>query len=51
VINTMNLSIVSIDESFYWPTDSKKIPDLLDFGITRGIPKNSCIYYNIDLIL
>jgi len=38
----MNLSTVSTGEPTYWPTDSKKIPDLLDFGITRGIPKNSC---------
>jgi len=29
-------------QRIYWPTDSKKIPDLLDFGITRGIFNNSC---------
>jgi len=38
----MNLSIVSTSEPTYWPTDSKKIPDLLDFGITKGLFKNSC---------
>jgi len=41
-IDTMNLSTVSTGELTYRPTDSKKIPDLLDFGITRGISKNSC---------
>jgi len=41
-INTMNLSTVLTGEPTYWPTDSKKIPDLLDFSITRSIPKNSC---------
>jgi len=41
-IDTMNLSIISTDESSYWPTDSKKISDLLNFDITRGISKNSC---------
>jgi len=41
-IDTMNLSIISTDEPTYWPTDSKKFPDLLDFGITRSIPKSSC---------
>jgi len=37
----MNLSIVSTGEPTYWLTDSKKISDLLDFGITRGISKYS----------
>jgi len=41
-IDTINLSTVSIGEPTYWTTDSKKILDLLDFGITMGIPKNSC---------
>jgi len=41
-IKTTNLSTVSISESTYWSTDSKKIPDLLNFGITYSIPKNSC---------
>jgi len=41
-IDTMNLSTVSTGKLTYWPTDSEKIPDLLDFDITGGIPKNSC---------
>jgi len=36
-IDTMNLSTISTGESTYWPTDSKKIPDILNFAITRGI--------------
>jgi len=36
-IDTMNSSTVSTGDPTYWPTDRKKIPDLLDFGITRGI--------------
>jgi len=39
-IDTMNLSTVSIGEP-NWPTDSKKIPDMLDFGITRCMFNNS----------
>jgi len=41
-IDTINLSTVSGGEPTYWPTDSKKIPNLLNFGLTRDIPKNSC---------
>jgi len=37
----MNLTIVSSGE-LYWPIDSKKISDPLDFDITKGILKNSC---------
>jgi len=36
-IDIMNLSTVSIGEPTYWPTDSKNISDLLDFGITRSM--------------
>ena len=28
-------------EPTYWPSDKRKIPDLLDFGITKGIPAHS----------
>jgi len=34
-IETMNLAT-------YWPSDNKKIPDLLDFSIIKGIPKDFC---------
>jgi hypothetical protein len=32
---------VSTGEPTYWPSDGRKIPDLLDFGITKGIPAHS----------
>jgi len=32
---------VSMGEPTYWPSDKRKIPDLLDFGITKGIPAHS----------
>lgn len=32
-----NLNILSTGDPTYWPTDLNKIPDLLDFGITKGI--------------
>ncbi|KAH0950319.1 hypothetical protein HN011_002313, partial [Eciton burchellii] len=39
-IEDMNLAILSIGESIYWPSDKKKTPNLLDFGIIRDIPKD-----------
>jgi len=42
IIDTMNLSTAAIGKPTHWPIDSKKIPDLLDFVITRGISKNFC---------
>jgi len=44
----MNLTIVSTDELTFCSTDSKKIPDLLIFGITKSILKNS---YNTESCL
>jgi len=38
-IDTMNTPIISKGDPTYWPTDSKKIPVLLDFGINRSISK------------
>lgn len=34
---TMNLRTISAGEPTYWPTDTNKIPDLLDFFITKGL--------------
>jgi len=31
-IEDMNLVILPTREPTYWPSDNKKIPDLLDFG-------------------
>jgi len=36
-----NLMYVSTGEPTYWPSDKRKIPDFLDFGITKGIPAHS----------
>lgn len=37
-----NLDHISTGRPTYWPTDRKKIPDLLDFGVTKNIKQN-CI--------
>ena len=33
-----NLSYVSTGEPTHWPSDRRKVPDLLDFGVVKGIP-------------
>jgi hypothetical protein len=50
VIQQINLNYISMGEPTYWPTDFNKIPDLLDFAITKGISGicNS-IKYNLDM--
>jgi len=40
-IQKENLMYVSTGEPKYWPSDKRKIPDLLDFRITKGIPAHS----------
>lgn len=40
-MEALALDYISIGELTYWPSDPAKIPDLIDFGITKGIPKNS----------
>lgn len=35
------LSCVSSGRPTYWPTDPRKIPDLIDFAITKNIPSSS----------
>ena len=37
----MNLSHVSTGSPTYWPSDPNKLPDLIDFCVTKGIPKAS----------
>lgn len=39
-INNNNLQPFSTGEPTYWPSDISKIPDLLDFFITKGISPN-----------
>jgi len=41
-IEAMNLASLSIGEPTYSSFDNKKTPDLLDFGIIKGIAKNYC---------
>jgi hypothetical protein len=38
VIQEKNYSFLSTGTPSYWPTDGNKIPDLLDFFVTNGIP-------------
>lgn len=40
-----HLQFLSTGEPTYWPTDRKKIPDLIDFCVTKGISHNyiSCV--------
>jgi len=40
VIETINLATLSTGEPTYWPSDNKKTPDLLNFSIIKGIPKD-----------
>lgn len=41
-MNVNNLNFISTGEPTYWPTDPLKIPDLLDFCVTKGIDKRRC---------
>ncbi|CAG4981213.1 unnamed protein product [Colias eurytheme] len=36
-IDKLKLGVVSAGKPTYWPTDSSKIPDLLDFYVIRGL--------------
>jgi hypothetical protein len=49
-IQENNLNILSTGEPTYWPTDYNKIPDLLDFAVTKCISDiYSIIESNLDL--
>lgn len=37
-----NLRCLATGEPTYWPTDPNKIPDAIDFGITKGINVKQC---------
>lgn len=50
IIQQNNLNVLSTGEPTYWPTDINKIPDLLDFAVTKGISDiNTLIEPNQDL--
>lgn len=46
-MRTANCNHHSTRKPTYWPTDPKKIPDLLDFFITKGIGSNNIETENI----
>jgi hypothetical protein len=48
-----NLNHLSTGQPTYWPTDRRKIPDVIDFCITKGISNNylkaeSCLDLSSD---
>ena len=44
------LDFLSPRQPTYWPTDPKKIPDLIDFGITKNISRQTLsVYVSHDL--
>lgn len=49
-IQRFNLKCVSSREPTYWPSDHNKVPDLIDFFVTKNIPDNNVtVESNIDL--
>lgn len=46
-IEERHLGVVSSGKSTYWPTDRKRLPDLVDFAVTRGIAPGyvKCVSY------
>lgn len=53
VIEADHLGHVSTGHPTYWPTDRKKVPDVIDFCITKGIANNylkaeSCLELSSD---
>lgn len=40
ILNLHHYDHLSTGEPTYWPTDRNKLPDLVDFCITKGIPPN-----------
>lgn len=49
-MNDNNYDFLSNGVPTYWPTDPRKLPDLLDFFLTSGISRNNCIVEsNFDL--
>lgn len=41
-LQTNNLTWLSTGEPTYWPTDRRKKPDLIDFGIVKGLNIRQC---------
>jgi hypothetical protein len=52
-LESNNFRRLSSREPTYWPTDQNKLPDLVDFCVTKGIPCNfadakSCLELSLD---
>jgi hypothetical protein len=52
-LESNNFRYLSFGEPTYWPTDRNKLPDLMDFCVTKGIPRNfadakSCLELSSD---
>jgi endonuclease/exonuclease/phosphatase (EEP) superfamily protein YafD len=52
-LESNNFRHLSSGEPIYWPTDRNKLPDLVDFYVTKGIPCNfvdakSCLELSSD---
>ena len=39
-ISKMGLDVISSGEPTYWPTDVRKIPDVIDFGVMKNISRD-----------
>jgi len=45
-----NYDYISNGAPTYWPTDPRKLPDLLDFIVSHGLPRNNYqLHSNVDL--
>jgi hypothetical protein len=43
MIEKNNLRHLSTGEPTYWPSDRNKLPDLVDFCVTKGIPQDFAV--------
>ncbi|PNF19341.1 putative RNA-directed DNA polymerase from transposon X-element [Cryptotermes secundus] len=49
-MNSNNLSYLTTGQPTYWPTDSRKTPDILDFCVTKGLnTKKFLVESSLDL--
>lgn len=49
-INALGLNVLSNGKPTYWPSDRRKIPDLIDFAVTRGINNvQSLVHSSLEL--
>jgi hypothetical protein len=51
ILRTMernNLKHLSMREPTYWPSDRNRLPDLVDFCVTKGIPQDFAVANNVS---